>query len=113
MLEARLAKGNGDEILLWEKAVALQDGLMQDDPPAWDFPVSESLAAAFLRSGRVAAAEAMFREDLQHNPRNPRGLFGLWHSLKAQHNTVAASWVQKQFEDAWKNADSQLRIEDF
>ena len=48
-----------------------------------------------------------------HNPRNPRVLFGLWHSLKAQHNTVAASWVQQQFEDAWKNADSQLRIEDF
>ena len=113
VLEARLAKGNGDEILLWEKAVALQDGLMQDDPPAWDFPVRESLAAALLRSGRAAAAEAMFREDLQHNPRNPRGLFGLWHSLEAQHNTVAASWVQKQFEDAWKNADSQLRIEDF
>lgn len=80
--------------------------------PLGTFPF-ESLAAALLRSGRAAAAEAMFREDLQHNPRNPRGLFDLWHSLEAQHKTVAAFWVQRQFEDAWKNADSQLRIEDF
>lgn len=73
----------------------------------------EALGAALLRSGRAAEAEAAFREDLQHNPRSPRGLLGLWQSLAAQQKTVAAAWVQKQFEEAWKNPDLQLRVQDF
>lgn len=113
VLDARLATDTGKAISLWEKAVTLQDALASWDPPQWDYPVRESLGAALLRGGRAAEAEAVFREDLQHNPRNPRGLFGLWQSLVSQHKTVAADWVQRQFEEAWKNADSQLRLEDF
>lgn len=113
VLEARLATDAAKAIPLWEKAVALQDALAYDEPPPWDYPVRESLGAALLRSGRAAEAEAVFRQDLQHNPRNPRGLFGLWHSLASQHKTVAAGWVQKQFEDAWRKVDFQLRLEDF
>lgn len=111
--EARLATDTGKAISLWEKAVALQDALHDKDPPPWDYPVRESLGAALLRRGRRAEAEAVFREDLLHNPRNPRGLFGLWQSLVSQHKTVAADWVQRQFEDAWKNADLKLGLEDF
>jgi tetratricopeptide (TPR) repeat protein len=113
VLDARLATDQDKAISLWERAVVLQDALAYDEPPPWDYPVRESLGAALLRGGRAAEAEAVFRQDLQHNPRNPRGLFGLWQSLASQHNTVAAGWVQRQFEDAWRNPDLQLRLEDF
>jgi tetratricopeptide (TPR) repeat protein len=113
VLEARLASDDRQAIPLWEKAIALEDALVHDDPSPWDFPVREALGAALLRSGRAAEAEAAFREDLQHNPRSPRGLFGLWQSLAAQQKTVAAAWVQMQYEEAWKNPDLQLRVQDF
>jgi hypothetical protein len=34
------------------------------------------------------------------------------HSLKAQQKDADAAWVQKQFETAWKNADSKLELPD-
>lgn len=40
-------------------------------------------------------------------------LLGLWQSFASQHKTDAAGWVQGQFDDAWKNADYKLRVEDF
>jgi tetratricopeptide (TPR) repeat protein len=113
VLAARLATDTSKSISLWEKAVALQDALDYDEPPPWDYPVRESLGSALLRGGRTAEAEAVFREDLRRNPRNPRALFGLWQSLASQHKTVDAGWVQRQFEEAWKNADFKLRLEDF
>ena len=41
-----------------------------------------------------------------------RSLFGLWKSLEAQHKTREAQTARRQFEAAWKNADTQLRVED-
>jgi hypothetical protein len=52
-------------------------------------------------------------EDLRHNPRHPWALFGLWQSVNLQGRTADAEWVQKQFEEVWKNADVKLRIEDY
>ena len=54
----------------------------------------------------------MFRDDLKQNPRNPRSLFGLMHCLKAQQKDADAAWVQRQFEEAWKKADTQLKLSD-
>lgn len=55
----------------------------------------------------------MFRDDLRKNRRNGRSLFGLTACLKAQKKGAEARWVQAEFERAWKQADAQLRIEDF
>lgn len=41
--------------------------------------------------------EAVFREDLEQNPRNPRSLYGLVESVRAQKQT-GANWLQPQFE---------------
>jgi hypothetical protein len=54
----------------------------------------------------------LLREDLRRNPRNPRSLFGLEKSLRAQHLEIDAAWVVREFQRAWKNADSQLKIGD-
>jgi tetratricopeptide (TPR) repeat protein len=115
-LAARLARARGDnkaavEFLLG--AVAAEDALAYDEPPGWYHPLSrESLGGALLLDGRPAEAEKVFREDLRRNRRNGRSLFGLSESLKAQGRTREAELVRREFERAWKNADTQLRVED-
>ena len=72
----------------------------------------ESLGAALLTLGNASEAEQVFREDLKRNPRNPRSLFGLMHSLTAQQKDADATWVETQFNSGWKNADTELRLAD-
>lgn len=112
ILDARLAADDAAAIAYWKQAVAVQDALEYDEPPPWYYPVRESLGGALLRSGRAVEAEAVFREDLKHNPRNGRTLFGLMESLKSQKKATAAEWVRREFESAWKQAKVSLRIED-
>jgi hypothetical protein len=90
----------------------VQDGLAYNEPPDWYYPVRETLGGALLRDGQAAEAEKAFRDDLARNPRNGRSLFGLWQSLKAQNMTADAEWARREFEAAWKDADSQLSVGD-
>lgn len=115
-LSARVAAAKGDKKLAVEflrKAVEAEDALAYDEPPGWYHPLSrESLGGALVLDGQHAEAEKVFREDLARNRRNGRSLFGLMESLKAQGKTREAELVRREFERAWKNADTKLRIED-
>ena len=111
-LAARLESNPKASVEKWKKAVAMQDALTYDEPPAWDHPLRESLGGALLISGDAAAAETVFREGVRRSPHNGRMLFGLLESLKAQNKTEAASWVEREFRSAWKGADLKLRIAD-
>ena len=99
-------------IELLRKAVGIEDSLAYDEPPAWFLPTRQLLGGTLLFSGDCAGAEDVFRADLQHNRRNGRSLFGLMQSLKAQKKDYAAALVQREFESAWKNADTTLKVED-
>jgi Flp pilus assembly protein TadD len=74
--------------------------------------VRQSLAAALLRNGNAAEAEAVFRAALVKHPRDGRLLFGLWQSLKAQKRDNEAALVEQQFNTAWKDATVKLRLEE-
>ena len=93
-------------------AVAIQDTLKYGEPPDWFFPVRESLGGVLLMSGDNKGAEQVFREDLEKNPRNPRSLFGLHQSLKAQDREYDAGFIEKQFRNAWKGGAAPLKVED-
>jgi tetratricopeptide (TPR) repeat protein len=93
-----------------QEAVAGEDVLAYDEPPAWFLPARESLGGAFLSAGKPADAERVFREDLMRNARNGRSLFGLMESLRAQGKTDAALMVEREYQSAWKDADSKLSI---
>jgi tetratricopeptide (TPR) repeat protein len=110
--EIALAKKNPDAAALFKKAVEAEDLVTYDEPPDWYYPIRETYGAVLLQAGRAADAEKVFREDLAKTPRNGRSLFGLMESLKAQNKQSDARWVQQQFEEAWKQADTTLRIED-
>ncbi len=116
MLDAKIATAKGNRTLaieLLKKAVQTEDTLAYDEPPAWYYPPSrESLGGALLLNGNAEEAEKVFRADLEKNRRNGRSLFGLFESLKAQGKKYSAQSVQKEFEEAWKQADTNLRVED-
>src|SRR6266850_2082747 len=115
VLGAKIAlakKDNAGAIALLQSAVAVQDTLKYSEPEDWFFPVRESLGAALLMNGDNAGAEKVFREDLDHHPRNPRSLFGLQRALKAQKRDYDASFVEKQFQASWKGGDTQLKVAD-
>ncbi len=103
-------KDNADAISHLREAVAIQDTLKYGEPPDWFFPVRESLGGVLLMSGDSKAAEQVFREDLERNPRNPRSLFGLHEALKAQERDYDAGFVETQFHSSWKGG--ALTVED-
>jgi tetratricopeptide (TPR) repeat protein len=106
------ARMGGDDVEQYRRAIAIQDGLIYDEPPPWFYPVRESLGAALLRKGDAKGAEMVFREDLDKTPRNGRTLFGLMKALEAQGRKADAQWVRIEFDRAWKKAQVELRMED-
>ncbi len=112
VLDARLTEDPGRAIEIWKQAINAQDALAYDEPPAWYYPIRESLGGALLRSGNAVEAEVVFRECLRRNPRDPRALFGLMQALKADQKLDAAEWVQHEFDSSWRNPSLQLHIED-
>jgi tetratricopeptide (TPR) repeat protein len=93
-------------------AVAIQDKLNYGEPPDWFYPVRENLGGALLISGDAPGAEKVFREDLNHNPRNPRSLFGLQQSLLQQKRDYDAGFIKKQLDTSWKSSSHVLKLDD-
>jgi hypothetical protein len=115
VLDARIAEARRQTdaaIAAWTTATAAIDRLPYDEPPVWFYPVRESLGAALLRAGRIADAERVFREDLVRHPRNPRSLLGLHQALVEQKKEADAAWIDTQFREAWRNADSKVAVDD-
>jgi Flp pilus assembly protein TadD len=112
-VEARIASAGHDTNAAIEnlrEAVSLEDSMDYNEPPDWLYPMREPLGAALLQAGKPAEAEGVFREDLKRNARNPRSMFGLAESLKAQGKTAEAQTETRQFKIAWRNADTKLAI---
>ena len=61
-----------------------------------------------LEAGFPAEAEVVYWEDLRRNPENGYSLFGLKQSLTAQDKNDVAALMEKRFEMAWSEADSEL-----
>jgi tetratricopeptide (TPR) repeat protein len=108
------ARGNLSEAVEnWRAEATVQDKMGFTDPPAWYYPMRESLGAVLLRAGQPDNAEQVFRDDLKQNPKNPRSLFGLWKTLEAEKKLDQAEVARRSYEAAWKGGANTLRIEDF
>jgi tetratricopeptide (TPR) repeat protein len=96
-----------------QKAIEVEDSLNYIEPADWYIPSREALGALYLRTGNPSLAEKAFRADLEKNRRNPRSLFGLRESLKAQGNLTASRLVDQEFQAVWRNAEvRELKLED-
>jgi len=114
ILTAAIANARGDRdaaIRDYTEAVRIQDALGYDEPPSWYYPVRESLGAELLAAKKDAEAEAVYRTDLKRNPDNPRSLYGLEESLRAEGKAEEASKVEARFTKAWSHADISLAPE--
>jgi tetratricopeptide (TPR) repeat protein len=110
-LDGRLAMMAGNTvaaITYLRQAVAAEDALTYDEPPAWYLPSRNSLGAALLRAGDLPAAEQVFRDELAIHAESGRALFGLRAALAGQGRDREALAVQKRFDRAWRAADVAL-----
>jgi len=113
---ARAKRDEAGAIDAWRDAVRAEDMLNYDEPADWFYPTRESLGAALLRAKRYDEAARIFRDDLARNPQNGRSLFGVWQTLlltRKDSTKAAVAAAEKQFKDAWKHADVNLRLADF
>ncbi len=94
-----------------EAAAAAQDQLKYDEPEPWPWSVRETLGAVLLKANRGAAAEKVFRVDLERNPGSGRALYGLVASLQQQGKTAEAALVKREADTAWKQATSPLSVD--
>jgi tetratricopeptide (TPR) repeat protein len=112
--EIAARRGRVDEAARhFRDAIAEESALHYDEPPAWFLPVRQQLGAVLLAAGRIAAAEAAYREDLVQNPENGWSLFGLAKCLRARKADQEASAVEARFRKAWARADVSLSASRF
>jgi tetratricopeptide (TPR) repeat protein len=103
-------------------AAALEDDLPYDEPWGWMQPVRHALGALLLEQGRVAEAEAVYREDLgldgalpraQIHPDNVWALRGLLDCLERRGETVEARLIGQRVEFAAARADLPVEVSCF
>ncbi len=90
----------------YRRGVALEDGLLYNEPPYWHQPVRHFLGAALLSADRPREAERVYREDLERNPENGWALSGLGQSLRAEGKDAEDVEFRARF--AWAAADVGL-----
>jgi predicted Zn-dependent protease len=88
-----------------KRAVAEEDALNYDEPPAWYLPMRQRLGAVLLAADRPIQAEKAFRADLERRPENGWSLHGLAQSLRAQGREREAARIERRFAKAWQTAD--------
>jgi tetratricopeptide (TPR) repeat protein len=86
VLEGRIAMAEGNPkkaAKLFENAAKIQEARLKDswDPPGWWYPVRRSVAAAYLKAGDFAKAEAEADKSLKAWKHDP---LALWVKGKAQ-----------------------------
>ncbi len=112
--EMAAAQGNYDAAIAHlDRAVRYHDNLVYTEPDDWHQPVRHALGAVLLDAGRPAEAEAVYWEDLRHNPRNGWALFGLGKALRAQGKDEQAKLAEADFKKAWADADITLTASRF
>ena len=114
-LAARIAEAKGENSRALEylqKAVLIEDDIAYSEPPMAIEPVRVNLGGLLLRLGRFAEAEEVFRKDLELHRGNGRSLFGLMKALEGQNKKDQAKKIRREFENAWRYADTVLTIND-
>jgi tetratricopeptide (TPR) repeat protein len=92
-----------------QEAVKLEDALKYDEPPGWLIPIRHSLGAVFMKAGRFAEAEQVYRNDLARLPENGWSLYGLAESLREQKkNGAEVKTLKAKFQKCWAKADTKI-----
>jgi len=109
--ELEYRRGNVERAFeLLREAVRRDDELKYDEPWGWMQPVRHALGALLLEQGRMADAEAVYREDLRLHPDNGWALLGLAECLRGRGAGAEAAVVEARLERAWAASDVSPRV---
>ena len=114
ILEGELRRDAGDTagaIAAFERAVALEDDLIYDEPEPLPFAARHWLGALLLELERHADAERVYREELADHPHNGWSLFGLQSALEALGRPSPS--VDADLDASWARSDTWLRASRF
>jgi tetratricopeptide (TPR) repeat protein len=114
ILEGEIHRAESDlpgAIAAFERAVALEDQLIYDEPEPLPIAARHWLGAALLEVGRYADAERVYREELDDHPHNGWSLFGLQQTLARQGKPSAE--VDKELAASWARSEVWLRASRF
>lgn len=109
ILEGEIHRSAGDltdALTAFERAVALDDSTIIDDPEPLPFPARHWLGAALLEVKRFAAAERIYRADLARHPHNGWSLLGLQLALRGQGKPSRA--VDEELRASWARSDTPI-----
>lgn len=99
-------------------AVALDDGLMYEEPWSWPQPTRHALGALLMEAGKYEEAEAVYRADLgidgklprpSQHPRNVWALHGLHECLMRRGEETELPHVKLLLDQAIARADIPIR----
>ena len=125
MLQGEIAYRRGEHDAAFthlRAAITLEDDLPYDEPWGWMQPVRHALGALLLEQGRVAEAEATYREDLglggtlpraQIHPDNLWALRGLFDCLELRGETAEAAIIRQRLTYAAARADLAVAVSCF
>jgi tetratricopeptide (TPR) repeat protein len=114
ILEGEIQRTSGNmqgAVAAFERAVALDDAIVIDDPEPLPFAARHWLGAALLDSKRFADAERVYREDLKRHPHNGWSLVGLQQALKQQGKP--STDVDADLRNSWARADTPIQASRF
>jgi tetratricopeptide (TPR) repeat protein len=94
-------------IAAFERAVALDDTIVIDDPEPLPFPARHWLGAALLDARQFANAERVYREDLTRHPHNGWSLIGLQAALRRQGKP--STEIDAELRTSWARADTAIK----
>ncbi|MGH7534121.1 MAG: tetratricopeptide repeat protein, partial [Gemmatimonadales bacterium] len=98
-LAGRMAVAHADlpaAVAAYQEAMALEDGLVYEEPPAWYVPIREELGRTYFEAGQYAESEKAFRDDLTYWRDNPWSMRGLARSLRRQGKNPEAAELEKK-----------------
>jgi tetratricopeptide (TPR) repeat protein len=98
-------------IASFERAVAIEDALVYDEPEPLPFAARHWLGAALLEAKRYADAERVYREELEDHPHNGWSLLGLQKALTAAGQPSRE--VDADLAASWSRADTWIRTSRF
>lgn len=101
-------KQNPEAKKLYAQAAQEEKALGYHEPPAYDRPVGETEAAAFIAASDWTAALAAYKEALVDRPRSGFPLYGMAIASEQAGDSTAAAAEYTDFLAAWKSADSDL-----
>jgi tetratricopeptide (TPR) repeat protein len=95
-------------ISVFEKAVAVEENMVYNEPRDWILNPKHYLGNAYLKSARQDDAIRIFESDLRNNQENGWALFGIYQALMFQRKSAEAAEVLTRFQAAFNKSDIKL-----